>query len=132
MIFDSLYYTLYKVFSINEHTWGNAGGLHYWNAMLFVSLVEMFNVMTLFILINQITKFQISFEKIHGIITIVVFFGGNYFIYIKDRRYKRIVEKFDSKSKRYRYILNTLTVLYMLFSIIILFVVLETFKTDDV
>lgn len=131
-MFSYIYYIFYKIVSLGERNWGETSDIQHWKAMFLISLIQIFNLMTLFSIVNYYALFNITFEREHGVITSIIFFCINYLFFIKKKRYKRFIERFDSISKPRKYIFNILGYSYIIFSIVMLFIVLKVFATNNV
>jgi lysylphosphatidylglycerol synthetase-like protein (DUF2156 family) len=131
-MFQYFFYKLYIIADKRESKWGDSAGIAHIIAMVLISILIFLNLMTIFVLVNQIASFSFSFEKIHGVIIAIFLYVIIYFSFLNDRKYLTLVEKYDLKSYRYKLLMNTLFYVYIVVSVLSFFIVLETFATNKV
>jgi len=111
MIYDYLFYYLFKLFKLFKSDDG------YFNAVLVLSIVAFTNIMLLLLVIKA---FDLVFVPIVGIIETVILvtlpFSVLYFIYGYKEKYKIRIKKVESASKKQKIMFAIFSLIYVILS----------------
>ncbi|MTI31421.1 hypothetical protein, partial [Xanthovirga aplysinae] len=98
--YQYLFYSLYKLSIKSEKRWGQGEGIPHWVAMLALSGLLGINFITLLSVFSYFTKTALSFNKMHGVYTAAILFTFNYLVFLRKKRYLKIINEFDKVSKK--------------------------------
>jgi len=111
MIYDYLFYYLFKLFKLFKSDDG------YFNAVLVLSIVAFTNIMLLLLVIKA---FDLVFVPIVGIIETVILvtlpFSVLYFIYGYKEKYKIRIKKVESESNKQKIMFAIISLIYVILS----------------
>ena len=128
-ILDYFFYRFYTFSIKTENQWPQSMQAPAWLAVLTFSGLFGFNLASIFIIYHWIADNpnSISFNKIHGIITAMCFYTIGYLIFINNKRYIAIKDRFDSMSKDDRKWRNVIFWIYLIMTFVTLFVLIPIF-----
>lgn len=111
--YDYIFYRIYKSINITNKS------IPHWSSVFAISSVEIVNILTLFKYFN----YSVS-ENIFKILAISLVLL-NYFIFLFNKRYLNIIKFFDDKSLKNNFFFDVLIVIYICFSILVFFYLLN-------
>ena len=111
-IYYYIYYKQYKALSKTNKE------IPEWASMILLSQLICFNLNTIFIIFNFTkTSWFILFAKPFSVGLIILLLVINFFIFIKDDRYQRIITKYQNETKQKSLIGGSLVAIYVFGSI---------------
>ncbi|MBC30706.1 MAG: hypothetical protein CMH48_07650 [Muricauda sp.] len=121
-MFYYIYYTLYKLTLLSPSK--NEMPEHITNTVL--STILSFNIITIakyLKLKGKTIGFEFMENRVYYAITFIVLIILGYFIFIRKKKFIQIEKKFDATPLKFRIVGFTLVTIYILFSIISLFLI---------
>ncbi|HEX8577109.1 MAG TPA: hypothetical protein VF677_12515 [Flavobacterium sp.] len=115
--YEYIYYKIYKIARITEKSWGKEMAMPHWLALFIISIFLMLNSVLGLITYILLTHKVPEFDKIYIIVVMCGFFIGNYLLFIREDRYKKIIKKFDNESPKQKTIKTIFFWLYIVLSI---------------
>lgn len=114
MIIRNTYYYLY--YWIYKMTYRTNRDIIEWSSMIALSVLLYLNITSLIILLipkEVVITFKYEIFYVIGLLLLIM----NYFIFIKDRKYLRIVERFKTENKKYFYLKSISILAYIFLSV---------------
>lgn len=105
-LYDYLFYKSYQSAVSSK----NFDGMLVFGAITFVAPCIMFNVFTVFLILEKQGWIGVTFDKGNRFIFALSLLGIVYFYYVYKGRYKRIIEKWERKEKNKRFVLHPILV----------------------
>ena len=130
-MYNYIFYKLYKIAKKTEKQWPQGTRMPVAVAFFSTSILQGFNLLTLLAILSLgLELFKIpSLAPEHAIITMILLYAVNYFLFVRNKKFLQIEERFDKDSKNIKTIKAILFWLYVVLTFVLFFVVLETFKT---
>lgn len=112
-ILNTYYYLFYWIYKMTYRT--NKDIIE-WSSMIALSVLLYLNITSLIIfLIPKEVVILYKYEVFYGIGLLILII--NFFIFIKDRKYLRIVERFKTENKNHFYIKSIFILAYIFLSV---------------
>lgn len=130
-MYTYIYYALYKIAKRTEKKRNPSMRMPATIAMITISFLQFINLLTVFVLlVHGVKLFEpFALSKELAIFIGLTLYGINYLLFLKNKKFLKIEEKFDKKSKKLKKVRIILFWAYIILSFVLLFVVLERFKT---
>ena len=130
-MYNYIYYKLYKMAKRTEKQWPQSMRMPATIAMFSISILQLVNFAMIFVLLVYGIKVLPPSTLVpeQAIFTMVLIYIVNYFLFVRNKKFLQIEERFDKDSKATKRIKSLLVWLYIILTFVLFFVVLETFKT---
>ncbi len=130
-MYKYIFYKLYKIAKKTEKNWTPEMRMPASLAITTISILQFLNLMTLKIfLVHGLKTLKQTFLSKEIVIIIGLFlYIINYFLFMRNKKYLLLEEKFDKESRKLKLIKTILFWIYVLLSFLLLFYMFENFKT---
>jgi hypothetical protein len=118
------YYTYFKLYKFVEKTNRDVAE---WASMIFFSELLWFNIFTILYYLDLLQSDFIKHHAYVSVLVMVLLFIINYFVFINNRRYRKIIKLYSSESKNKNVIGIVLVIIYSIVSIYLFFHTLHVF-----
>ena len=130
-MYKYIFYKLYKYAKISEKRWGNELAMPINVSILSLLILQNLNLLTILALFTYGIKIipPFALTKTMAIGTGLIMYIIDYLVFIRNKKFLQIEERFDKDSKSVKTIKTILFWLYVVLTFVLFFLVLETFKT---
>jgi len=126
LVLEYTYYRLYKFALRTEKAFGKSG-TPVWTAIFTLSILLLFNVISIAIIYSSSVKKSIlpdSINPIFGIITMLLLYMLGYYLFDYNKKYLKIEKKFDAFPESKKKIYNIFFLLYIILTLSVMFVII--------
>ncbi|RKQ50586.1 hypothetical protein BXY85_1602 [Roseivirga pacifica] len=121
-----IFFKLYKYATIVESKHSTDGGIPHLIAFCSICVLMFLNIMTAFVLLNQLLKVDLYFTRTSATVIAMLFMSSNYFLFLFKGKYKNYERLFISDKRRER--VRTIAFwVYVVLTFVLFFTILPLF-----
>jgi len=129
-VYEFIFYMLYKYAAKSEKGWETGRGIPHWIGVFSLSCLLFINIITCVVIVYHYFPFSISLTKYHALSLILLLYYINYVIFIKHRKYLKLVKKFSNHFMNKKVLQEIFFWSYIILTFVLFFTILPMFATN--
>ncbi len=118
-----LYYKLYKFSLRTEKQWASAHQIVGWTALHGLLVLFILNTVSVLILFSNKVR-GTSLNILHAVFLVIILYLLGYYVFIKEKKYLKIENKFDEIDRSKKKILDALFWIYLILTFLVMFIII--------